>query len=68
MSDPRRIMGVGPPPRKRYQGQNDGEPEKDDDDDGMLDYRILVHESQAGSVIGRGGERIKEWRDVSCFI
>lgn len=68
LSDPKRIMGhLGS--RRRGRPQNPDEPEKEDDEDeGMLDYRILVHESQAGSVIGRGGERIKELRDVSILF
>lgn len=61
LSDPKRIMGNYVPRRRR--GGDGDEPEKEDEDDNMLDYRILVHESQAGSVIGRGGDRIKELRD-----
>jgi heterogeneous nuclear ribonucleoprotein K len=30
-----------------------------------VDLRMLIHQSQAGSVIGRGGERIKELREQS---
>ncbi|CAL8072298.1 unnamed protein product [Calicophoron daubneyi] len=59
LSDPKRIMGHGP---RRRRGPNDELEEVEDEDDSMLDYRILVHESQAGSVIGRGGERIKDLR------
>ncbi|KAK7085292.1 hypothetical protein SK128_012970 [Halocaridina rubra] len=32
------------------------------------DARILVHQSQAGCVIGKGGSKIKELREVSCII
>ncbi|GAA56501.1 heterogeneous nuclear ribonucleoprotein K [Clonorchis sinensis] len=64
LSDPKRIMGHVPFKRRPRPGAESEEPEKEDEeDDSMLDYRILVHESQAGSVIGRGGERIKELRD-----
>lgn len=67
LSDPKRIMGHQYP-RRRNRFQEENEPEKEDEDESMLDYRILVHESQAGSVIGRGGERIKELRLVSRQI
>lgn len=69
LSDPKRIMGHMGRRRGRPQGPGQlGDEIDDDEDDSMLDYRILVHESQAGSVIGRGGERIKELRDVSSFF
>ena len=29
------------------------------------EIRVLVHQSQVGAVIGKGGSRIKELRDVS---
>ncbi|KAI4504028.1 hypothetical protein M0802_000499 [Mischocyttarus mexicanus] len=32
-----------------------------------IDLRMLVHQSQAGCVIGKGGLNIKELRDVSHF-
>ncbi|VDP21218.1 unnamed protein product [Echinostoma caproni] len=64
LSDPKRIMGHMGRRRGRPQGQGQpGDEPEEEEDDSMLDYRILVHESQAGSVIGRGGERIKELRD-----
>lgn len=30
-----------------------------------LDVRLLIHQSRAGCVIGKGGTKIKELRDVS---
>lgn len=32
-----------------------------------LDLRMMIHQSQAGCVIGRAGQKIKEIRDVSLF-
>lgn len=32
-----------------------------------IDVRMLVHQSQAGCVIGKGGLKIKELREVSHF-
>lgn len=37
----------------------------DPKDDFECELHILVHQSQAGCVIGRGGTKIKELRDVS---
>lgn len=63
LSDPKRIMGAQGSRRRPRRSED---PERDDEEDeNMIDFRILVHESQAGSVIGRGGERIKDLRDVS---
>lgn len=39
--------------------------------DNGVDLRMLVHQSQAGCVIGKGGNKIKKLREVlsdSCFI
>ena len=33
--------------------------------DDEVDVRILIHQSLAGCVIGKGGSKIKEIRDVS---
>lgn len=33
-----------------------------------LDLRMMIHQSQAGCVIGRGGQKIKEIRDVSHLV
>ncbi|CAH8555696.1 unnamed protein product [Schistosoma turkestanicum] len=61
LSDPKRIMGAQ---GFRRRPRRNEDPERDDEEDeNMIDFRILVHESQAGSVIGRGGERIKDLRD-----
>ncbi|CAH8867303.1 unnamed protein product [Trichobilharzia szidati] len=61
LSDPKRIMGTQ---ALRRRGRRSEDPERDEEEDeNMIDFRILVHESQAGSVIGRGGERIKDLRD-----
>lgn len=32
-----------------------------------IDIRMLVHQSQAGCVIGKGGLKIKELREVSVI-
>ena len=36
--------------------------------DGEIDLRLLIHQSLAGCVIGKGGSKIKEIRDVSSRI
>lgn len=36
--------------------------------DHPFEFRLLLHQSQAGCVIGRGGEKIKELRTVSTFF
>ncbi|VDK42018.1 unnamed protein product [Dibothriocephalus latus] len=61
LSDPKRIMGYQRPPRRR-RGPNGEELEEEEEDEGMIDLRMLVHQSVAGSIIGRGGERIRELR------
>lgn len=33
-----------------------------------VDLRMLLHQSLAGCVIGKGGSKIKELRDVSYFF
>lgn len=35
--------------------------------DTEIDLRLLIHQSLAGCVIGKGGGKIKEIRDVSKF-
>lgn len=35
--------------------------------DSEIDLRLLIHQSLAGCVIGKGGGKIKEIRDVSTF-
>ncbi len=68
-SDPRRGMPRrNPRGRKDDSGENTGAGDQasaDNEDEGLIDLRLLVHQSVAGSVIGRGGERIKELRQVS---
>lgn len=41
------------------QGNNDNQGETD------VDVRMLVHQSQAGCIIGKGGLKVKELREVS---
>lgn len=36
--------------------------------DDEVDVRLLIHQSLAGCVIGKGGQKIKEIRDVSTFL
>jgi hypothetical protein len=36
--------------------------------DYTTELRLLVHQSQAGCIIGRGGDKIKELRHVYCFF
>lgn len=36
--------------------------------DNEIDLRMLIHQSLAGCVIGKGGSKIKELRDVSSFF
>ncbi|BHF83766.1 hypothetical protein SprV_0902691200 [Sparganum proliferum] len=59
----KRIMGYQRPPRRR-RGPNGEELEEEEEDEGMIDLRMLVHQSVAGSIIGRGGERIRELRSL----
>lgn len=33
--------------------------------DDEVDVRLLIHQSLAGCIIGKGGQKIKEIRDVS---
>ena len=35
-----------------------------DDDGGESEIRFLIHQSQAGAIIGRGGNKVKEMREV----
>ena len=34
---------------------------------GESDIRLLVHQSQAGAIIGKGGSKIKELREVTVL-
>ncbi|CDS36163.1 heterogeneous nuclear ribonucleoprotein k [Echinococcus multilocularis] len=66
LSDPKVIMGQQRFPRRRQQ-RNQGEgdqPENEDaeEEEKMVDLRLLVHQSIAGCIIGKGGERIRELR------
>ena len=36
--------------------------------DYTTELRLLVHQSQAGCIIGRGGDKIKELRQVIFFV
>lgn len=51
--------------RRRNQGadgdQQDND-EKEDSEDRMIDLRVLIHQSVAGYIIGKGGERIRDMR------
>ena len=33
-------------------------------DDDESEIRFLIHQSQAGAIIGRGGNKVKEMREV----
>lgn len=33
-----------------------------------LDLRMMIHQSQAGCVIGKGGYKIKELREVRIYV
>ncbi|KAL3320344.1 hypothetical protein Ciccas_000984 [Cichlidogyrus casuarinus] len=48
--------------RRQYKIHRDQAPSSSDSEP-LVDLRVLVHQSQAGSVIGKGGERIKELRN-----
>ena len=39
-------------------------------DDEESEIRFLIHQSQAGAIIGRGGGKVKEMREVcqACMI
>lgn len=43
------------------QGNNDNQGETD------VDVRMLVHQSQAGCIIGKGGLKVKELREVNMY-
>lgn len=45
--------------RQQPNGEN---AEAEEENDKMVDLRILVHQSVAGCIIGKGGERIREMR------
>uniref|UniRef100_A0A5K3FHU1 KH domain-containing protein n=3 Tax=Mesocestoides corti TaxID=53468 RepID=A0A5K3FHU1_MESCO len=67
LSDPKVIMGQGRlPRRKRVQDgdgeKNEGDQPEEEEDDKMIDLRLLVHQSIAGCIIGKGGDRIRELR------
>jgi len=32
-----------------------------------MEVRILVHQSHAGRIIGKGGEKVKKFRSVSVY-
>jgi len=36
-------------------------------EDDESEIRFLIHQSQAGAVIGRGGNKVKEMREVCCL-
>lgn len=44
------------------QGNNDNQGETD------VDVRMLVHQSQAGCIIGKGGLKVKELREVRNIL
>ena len=35
-------------------------------DEEESEIRFLIHQSQAGAIIGRGGNKVKEMREVWC--
>ena len=41
---------------------------QDQNDRGENEVTLLVHQSTVGAIIGRGGAKIKEMRDVSLFF
>jgi predicted RNA-binding protein YlqC (UPF0109 family) len=46
------------------QDQNRGDPNEGD----VMEVRVLFHHSQVGSIIGKGGSKIKELREVSFIM
>ncbi len=68
LSDPKLIMGQQRMPRrKRNQDNDNGDgngQQEEEEEDTMVDLRILVHQSIAGCIIGRNGDRIRELRQV----
>ncbi|KAM7533940.1 hypothetical protein Aperf_G00000106822 [Anoplocephala perfoliata] len=64
-SDPKLLMGQQRTQRrKRNHGTDDQQDndEKEDSEDRMIDLRVLIHQSVAGFIIGKGGERIRDMR------
>lgn len=74
LSDPKVIMGQQRLPRRKRnqddkgadgngeQQEGEGGEEQEEEEDTMVDLRILVHQSIAGCIIGKGGDRIRELR------
>ena len=50
--------------KEDQEGQNTGNQGGNSVDD--VDVRLLVHQSQAGCIIGKGGGKVKELREVRC--
>lgn len=48
--------GGPPPPKEETTAMED------------VDLRVLVHQSQAGCIIGKGGGKVKELREVNICI
>jgi len=42
--------------------------QKRPNDDEESEIRFLIHQSQAGAIIGRGGNKVKEMREVCCVV
>nr|CDS30800.1 heterogeneous nuclear ribonucleoprotein k [Hymenolepis microstoma] len=65
LSDPKVIMGQQRIHRRKW-NQGDGDQQdadnKDDTDDKMIDIRVLIHQSIAGFIIGKGGEKIRDMK------
>jgi heterogeneous nuclear ribonucleoprotein K len=53
--------------RSKNQRDDDDVPSTGDSQHSGLDLRMLIHQNQAGSVIGRGGEQIKELREKTSL-
>lgn len=52
--------------RRKWNQSGDGDQQdgdnKDDTDDKMVDIRVLIHQSIAGFIIGKGGEKIRDMK------
>ena len=53
---------------QRGPGRGSGGPPGENVPDGQCEVQLLIHESQAGAVIGRQGSKVKELREVALQI
>lgn len=52
---------------QRFKRGGGGQANNDNQGETDVDVRMLVHQSQAGCIIGKGGLKVKELREVSLY-